>query len=62
MHISLLCLLREPDTQILVSKNYSLIEGTRALGEVIDSRTGTGKIQDRPGVNKNGNILKGHRN
>lgn len=35
--------------QVLFSKYYSPVKGTGFLGEVADSRTGTGKEQDNPG-------------
>lgn len=36
-------------TKILVSKYHSLLKGTRLLGEMADSNTWVGKVQDEPG-------------
>jgi hypothetical protein len=47
MHISILCLLRGPDTQLLVSKKYSLIKRIGDLKKVTDFRAGAEKIQAR---------------
>lgn len=37
-----------PDTQIFISKYYSLLKEIRVFEETSDSRAGTWKVQDKP--------------